>query len=183
MNYKIIILFLVFLFPINCLATSNGEIPLKSLFFYGFNFFLFAISAIFLVKKYLPPMLNQRRLDFLDYQERAQKLKAQNKSECLVLEKEIQKLIHKTKNLNQSVEQALNGLIQKLEKQENQNLENFNIQIQQDITRQKGEAMRGLKNRFLVKVMQQTKQNLQNIMPEQAQKKLNRQVIKKWEKL
>ena len=82
---------------------SNEGVPWVSVLFQVINFSLFAGILVYLLKKYIPTFLSQKRLDFLEYRKRALALEKQYEESCLKLENEIAELDKKKIELKTDV--------------------------------------------------------------------------------
>lgn len=169
----------LFIMPIYVLAKGGGDIPLRFVFFQIFNFSLFAVALLYLIRKHLPSFLQRKQDDFLEYRRRARELEKQHEQDCISLEEEVRVLIKKEKNIKESVANILNNLRQELEAQEKQWLENMEMQADKEIKLQRFTELNRLKNRFLSQVMQQTKKKLKKAQAEEPVHKLS-QVIRQW---
>ena len=143
-------------------AAGEGGIPLRFVFFQIFNFSLFMIALVYLVRKKAPAFLKQKQVDFLEYQNRAKKLEEEHQQACFLLEQEIKTLVRKQERIQEMVKKALEDLKIKWEKQEKQDLDNLRKRLDQQLKRQKIKRMGDLKTKLLSKVMIQAKVYLQD---------------------
>lgn len=176
MVLRIIILFL-FVSPSWIWAKGDGEIPLQFVFFQIFNFSLFTVALVYLVRKKMPDFLKQKQQDFLEYRRKATEEEAQQKKGCLLLEKEVQALVEKEKNLNLSVAKALDNLKKELEVQEKQWLESLKGQTDREIKLCRFKEFNDLRDRILFQVIQQTKDQLSKT---KAKPIILDQMVQKW---
>ena len=172
--------FFILVIPVCALAKGDGGIPLRFVFFQIFNFSLFVVALLYLIRKYLPSFLQRKREDFLEYRRKARELEKQHEQDFISLEKEVRLLAEKEKNIEESVTKALNNLKRELEAQEKQWLESVQRQADKEIKLQRFTELNHLKNRFLSQVMQQTKKQLKKGQAERPVYKLS-QVIQQWE--
>ncbi len=155
------IIFFLFVMPVwVCWAGGDGEIPVRFVFFQILNFSLFAGALIYLIRKKIPSFLKQRTVDFLEYRKKAIEQENQQKEACLLLKKEVEELVEKEKNINQSVTKALNNLKEELELQEKQWSESLKLQVAREIKLRRLKEFNSLRDRFLFQVMQRTRKCL-----------------------
>ena len=178
--FKIFVSFLFFIVPVLVLAKGGEGVPVYFVFFQILNFSLFSLALWYLIRKHLPAFLERKQRDFLEYRERAKKLGEQYQKDCVFMEKEVQSLVEKEKNINQSVVEAVNNLKKELETQEKQWLENLRIQTEQEVKRHKLKEVNCLKDRLLSQVMQKTEKRLKETKTEEFTKKLSHWTIQKW---
>ena len=173
-----IIIFFLFTIPVWAWAKGNEELPIRFIFFQILNFSVFVVALVYLVRKKIPVFLKQKSEDFLEYRRRAIEQENQKKKDCLLLEREVQNLVEKEKNISQSVTKALSNLKDELEIQEKQWLESLKSKTTREIKLRKFKEFNGLRNRLLFQVMQQTKEQLGGIKKESAIQ-LD-QIVRKW---
>ena len=179
MTFIFIILFFV---PMSASAGENEGIPVHFVFFQVLNFSLFVGALIYLLKKKVPALLEQKQNDFLEYRQKAIELEKKHTEKCAFLEKDLQALMEKEKNLNKSVAKAVNLLEEELKNEGELWLENLQRQVEQELKRQQFTEISRLKNKLLSHVIQKTAGQLKEIKPEEILK-LNSQTLQKWEQI
>ena len=172
----------LFFFPGFALAGGNEGIPVPFVFFQVLNFSLFLGALVYLVKKKVPALLEQRRRDFLEYRKKAMEMEKRHTAECVLLEQDLQNLEEKEKNLNASVAKALRLLEGELKNEGEYWLQNLQRQTEQELKRQQFTEMSRLKNKLLSHVVRNAADQLKE-MEEDKILQLNRQIIQKWEKM
>lgn len=177
------ILFIVLFFiPISALAGGNEGVPVRFVFFQVLNFSLFVGALIYLLKKKIPALLKQKQNDFLEYRQKAIELEKKYIGECALVEKDLQVLVEKESNLNESVTKAVNLLEEELRSDSELWSDNLQKQVEQELKRQQFTKMTRLKDKLLSHVIQETEGQLKEIKQEEVLK-LNNQIIQKWEKI
>ena len=173
---------ILFLSPITAFAGGNEGVPVHFVFFQVLNFSLFIGALIYLLKKKIPSLLEQKQNDFLEYRQKAIKLEKKRIEECILLEKELQILAEKENNLDKSVANALNFLEEELRNESELWLENLQRQVEQELKRQQYTEMTRLKDKLLSHVLQETQGQLKEIKQEEVMR-LNNQIIQRWEQI
>lgn len=180
MFMKKIIFLILLIFPLSGFAGSEG-VPWSFVFFQALNFSVFLFCLCYLLIKKLPPILRQKREDFLDYRKRAVSLEEQNRAESMRLEKEFLVLEEKAKNIQTTAQEAIDDL-----KKEKQNeykfwLDNIRKQQEQEWSRQQRKEMNSMKNWILSQVLKETREKLQVWSKSSESHKVADQIInKKW---
>ena len=174
------IFIILFFAPVSALAGGNEGVPVHFVFFQVLNFSLFVGALVYLLKKRIPALLERKQNDFLEYRQKAIELKKKHTEECAFLEKDLQILIEKEKNLNKSVTKAVHLLEEELRNESELWLENLQKQVEQELKRQQFTEMSRLKGKLLSHVIQETAGQLKEIKQEEVLK-LNNQIIQKWE--
>ena len=173
------IIFLTFLiFPLLSYAGSEG-MPWSFVLFQALNFSVFLFCLCYLLIKKLPPILKQKRRDFLDYRKRAISLEEQNRLECIKLEKEFSVLEGKAKNIQVTAQKAIDDLKREKQKEYNFWLENIKKQQEQEWIRQKRKKMASVKGWILSQVLQSTREKLQTWSKSLESHKIADQIVNK----
>ena len=181
MFMKKIIFFSLLIFPVSVFAASDG-VPWSFVFFQVLNFSIFLFCLCYLLMKKLPPLLKQKREDFLDYRKRAVALEEKNKEECIKLEKEFLVLEEKAKNISITAQEAIDDLKKEKQKAYKFWSENIKKQQEQEWLRQKRKTMTSIKSWILTQVLQTTREKLQAWSNSSESHKTAHQIIdKKWE--
>lgn len=175
------IIFFLFVTPAGfCWAGGDGEIPVRFVFFQILNFSLFAAALIYLIRKKVPGFLKQKEADFLAYRKKAIEQEDRQTEACLSLKKEVQGLVEKEKNIKQTVAKALDNLKEELETQERQWSESLKLQVAREMKLRRLKELKGLRDRFLFQVMQQTRKHLTETKEEPVVRW--DQMVKGWDK-
>jgi len=177
---KTILLLGFLLFPLPGFADSEG-IPWSFVFFQVFNFSIFLFGLCYLLIKKLPPILRQKREDFLDYRKRAVFLEKRNRVESMKLEKEFLVLEEKAKNIQVTAQQAIDDLRRGKQREYEFWLDNTKKQHEQEWLRQKRKKITSMKSWILSQVLQETGKKLQSWSKSPKSHEVAEHIIhKKW---
>ncbi|MCY4321707.1 MAG: hypothetical protein OXC37_04830 [Bdellovibrionaceae bacterium] len=94
--------FLILSFP--WLAYSASEFSAKAIFFQAFNFFLFFLAFLFLVKKPLKAFFHQRQKDFFSFEEKSLNLEKKLKKELEIWDEKLKDLNSKKNNIKKQAQ-------------------------------------------------------------------------------
>lgn len=118
-----IFLALIFLlFPSLAFAKAEG-FPLKEILIQVFNFSVFAIVFVFLVKKPIGAFFHKKQKDFIAFEEQALQLEKEKEKEQKEWDKKLMDLEQKEKSIQQSAQQEGERLLAQ-KKEELKNLSN-----------------------------------------------------------
>ena len=180
MFIKKFIFLTLLVFPLSGFAASKG-VPWSFVFFQALNFSIFLFCLCYLLGKKIPPILKQKREDFLDYRKRAVSLEEQNRSECTKLENEFLVLEEKAKNIHLTAQAAIDDLNREKQKEYEFWLENMKKQQEQEWHRQQRKTMTSIKGWILSQVLQATREKLKPWSKSSESHKVADQIIdKRW---
>jgi len=181
MALKTIFCFVLFFSSSFVLAGAGGGIPLWFVFFQALNFLGFAFCFYYLLRKKVPPILKQKKQDFLDYRDKAKELEKEHKTTYDQIQHKLKGLIKKEQNLKQTVDNALKKTKEELEKNQLEWMGTQKKLFEQELKRQRLKEISSLKDKVLSQVLKQTKVEIEK-KETPTLELLNKQIITKWDK-
>ena len=174
---------MLFVFTLPATAGGNAGVPWSFVFFQALNFLTFLMILFYLLKKKLPPILQQKRKEFIAYKNQAGTLEKENREKCFKLEQEVLALDIKAKNIHIEAQNSIKKLREEKQQEYLSWLECIKQQQKTEIERRKKKEIELLKNWILSKVFPLAKERLSH-WPSQdieSYKKYNNRILdKEW---